>query len=204
MVKTLIPLICVWCFRIISFFVWRQLESTFFGALASVGALFVFMEDTIMNNDSTPEKNATAKPKALKILGYAVCFFVTLAIILGVKSCVKNLGMPEEFKDSKKILEKEGYSCRYLDAEEDFEDLFDELDIAAEGAEEVLVAYDEDSEDWFLITCCDDISAAKDLEFELAWELAGDDYLYNRGYDTRVNYRTVYFGHRDLIDAILD
>ena len=185
-------------------FVWRQLEFAFFGAVTPVAALFVFMEDTIMSNDSTTEKNATTKAKALNILGYALCFLVGLAIILGVKSCVKSLSMPEEFKEAEKILKKEGFSCRYLDEEEDFEDLFDELDINAEGAVEVLVAFDEDSEDLFLITCCDDVSAAKDLEFELAWELAGDDYLYNRGYTTKVNYRTVYFGHKDLIAALLD
>ena len=157
-----------------------------------------------MDNDGTTKKNATAKSKALNILGYALCFLVGLAIILGVKSCVKSLSMPKEFKDAEKILEKEGFSCRYLDEEEDFEDLFDELGIDAEGAVDVLVAFGEDSEDWFLITYCDDVSAAKDLEFELAGELAGDDYLYNRGYTTKVNYQTVYFGHKNLIDALLD
>ena len=157
-----------------------------------------------MNNDSTTEKNTTAKTKSLNILGYALCFLVCLAIILGIKSCVKNLSMPEEFKDAEIFLKKEGFSCRYLDEEEDFKDLFDELDIDAEGAVDVLVAFDEDSEDLFLITYCDDVSATKDLEFELAWEIAGDDYLYNKGYTTKVDYRTVYFGRKDLIAALLD
>ena len=74
-----------------------------------------------MNNDSTTEKNATAKAKALNILGYALCFLIALAIILGVKSCVKSLSMPEEFKEAEKILKKEGFSCKYLDEEEDFD-----------------------------------------------------------------------------------
>ena len=157
-----------------------------------------------MNNDTPTKENLTTKYKVMKILGYAICFLIGLAIVLGVKSCMKSLGMPEEFKEAERLLKKEGFSCRYLNEEEDFIDLFDELDLDVKGAVEVLVALDEDSEDLFLIVCCDDVSSAKDLEFDLAWELAEDDYLYYRGYTTEVNYRTVYFGHKDLISALLD
>lgn len=156
-----------------------------------------------MNNDSTT-KNITTKAKALNILGYALCFLVGLAIILGVKSCVRSLSMPEEFKEAEKDLKKEGSSCRYLDEEEDLEELFDMLDLDAKGVKEVLGAYDEDTDDLFLIICCDDISVANSLEDELAWKLEGDNYLYNRGYTIKVNYRTVYFGHKDLIATLLD
>ena len=157
-----------------------------------------------MINDSTTEKKATTKAKALKILGYVLCFFVALAIILGVKSCVKSLGMPEELEEAEKFLKKEGFSCRYLDEEDDLEGLFNELDLDAEGVKEALIAYDEDTDDLFLIVCCDDISVATSLENDLAWELAWDDYLYYRGYSVKVNFRTVYFGHKDLIAALLD
>ena len=84
------------------------------------------------------------------------------------------------------------------------EELFDMLDLDAKGVKEVLGAYDEDTDDLFLIICCDDISVANSLEDELAWKLEGDNYLYNRGYTIKVNYRTVYFGHKDLIATLLD
>ena len=61
-----------------------------------------------MNNDSTT-KNITTKAKALNILGYALCFLVGLAIILGVKSCVRSLSMPEEFKEAEKDLKKRAF-----------------------------------------------------------------------------------------------
>ena len=164
---------------------------------------YFFMEDTVMNNDNTTKENAT-KTKIMEILSYALCFLIFLAIVIGVKSCIKNSSMPEEFKEAKKLLKKEGFSCRYLDEEEDFEELFDDLGFDPEGVTEVLIAYDENSEEMFLIACCEDVSSAKNLEFDLAWEIAGDKYLYNMGYTTKVNYRTVYFGHKDLIAAILD
>ena len=154
-----------------------------------------------MSNDTT-EKNATLK--ALGILGYALCFIVGLAIILGVKSCVKSLSMPEELKEAEKLLKREGFSCRYLNEEDDLEEVFNVLDLDAEGVEEALVAYDEDTDDLFLIICCDDIYVAQSLEDDLAWEIAWEDYLYYRGYSVKVNYRTVYFGHKDLIAAISD
>ena len=157
-----------------------------------------------MNNDTTTEKNETTKAKVLNILGYGLCFLVVLAIILGIKSCVKGFSMPKELKEAEKVLKKEGFSCRYLDEEDELEEFFDELDLDAEGVEEALVAYDEDTDDLFLIVCCDDVSVANSLEDELAWELAGDDYLYYRGYSVKVDFRTVYFGHEDLIVDLLD
>jgi len=37
-----IPLACIWCLSVVVGFVWRQLESVFFGAATLVAALFVF------------------------------------------------------------------------------------------------------------------------------------------------------------------
>ena len=64
--------------------------------------------------------------------------------------------------------------------------------------------FDEDTEDFFLIVCCDDVAMANELEFQLAWEVGSDDYLYYRGYTTKINYKTVYLGHEDLIVTLLD
>ena len=47
LVKAQIPRVGLESYPINLFFVWRQLESAFFGALASVGALFIFKE--VMN-----------------------------------------------------------------------------------------------------------------------------------------------------------
>ena len=157
-----------------------------------------------MNNDNTTKETVTPKSKIMNVLGYGLCFLIAFAVLIGVKSCMKKLGMPEEFKEAEKLLKKEGFACRYLDDEEDFEDLFDELDLDSEGVEEVLFAFNEDSEDFFLIAYCDGVTTAKSLEFDVAWEIAGDDYLYNIGYSTKVKYRIVYCGHKDLIAALLD
>ena len=45
LVKAQIPLVDLVSYPINLFFVWRQLESAFFGALTSVGALFYFREE---------------------------------------------------------------------------------------------------------------------------------------------------------------
>jgi hypothetical protein len=157
-----------------------------------------------MNNEAPTKENATLKSKIMTTLGYALCFLIGVIIVLSVKSCMRGMSMPEDFKDAKKLLEKEDFSCKYLDEEDEIEDLFKELDVDSKGVTEVLIAFDEDSEDLFLIAHCDDVEMAKDLENELAWELAADDYLYYRGYTIKVNYRMVYFGHNDLIDVLLD
>ena len=156
-----------------------------------------------MNRNSTNEKNATTKAIFMKMFEYALCFLIGFAVILGVKSCVKSLGRPVELKEAKELLKREGFSCKYID-EDALEDFFNELDFQAKGAEEALIAYDEDSGDYFFVVCCDDISSANNLEEEFAWELAVDDYLYYRGYIVKVSFRTVYFGHKDLITELLD
>ena len=51
MVKTLIPLICVWCFPYHQFFVWRQLELTFFSAVTPVAALFYMLTGGYMSKN---------------------------------------------------------------------------------------------------------------------------------------------------------
>ncbi|MBR4296266.1 MAG: hypothetical protein IKT56_05470 [Clostridia bacterium] len=154
------------------------------------------------NNVSTPESVFT-KANLYKILSYALCFLLGLAIVIGVKSCARNASMPEAFKEAKSLLKNEGYSIRYIDSETKIEDLLNELDINANGVNKILIAFHENSEDMFLIAYCDDVSTAEDLEFELSWELAKDDYLYYRGYTIKVNYRTVYFGHTDIISTLL-
>ena len=155
-----------------------------------------------MNTETSFNENSTAKNKFIKMLGYALCLLIGFVIVLGVKSCIKDVNMPEEFKKAEKLLKREGFSCRYLDEKDEIKDLFDELDFDANGATEVLIAFDESSEDLFLIVYCDDVLAAQELESEFAWEIAGDDYLYYRGYTTKANYKTVYFGHKDLIESL--
>ena len=157
-----------------------------------------------MNSETQAKENVTAKSKIINILGYALCLLIGLVILFSIKSCIKSMSMPEELKRAEKLLEKEGFSCRYSDDEDEIKDLFDEIDIDADGATEVLFAFDEDTEDFFLIVCCDDVAMANELEFQLAWEVGSDDYLYYRGYTTKINYKTVYLGHEDLIVTLLD
>ena len=156
-----------------------------------------------MNNDNTTQTNETTTPKVPKFIVYALCFLLAFAIMLGVKSCTQSLSIPDEFKPAETLLKKEGFSCKYLGDEDDFEELFEVLDLDTRGVNEVFGAFDEDTDDFFLIICCDDVQTAKDVEYDLACDLVTDNYLYYRGYTTKVDYKTVYFGHRDLISAIL-
>ena len=158
-----------------------------------------------MNNDVSTKESSGVKSGVLKILGYVLCFIIGLAIVLGVKSCVKKSGMPEDFKEAEKILKREGFSqIRYLNDEEKIEEMLQELDIDAVGINEVLVAYDEDSEDCFFVLYCEDVSSAEEVLDEFIWILAKDDYLYYRDYGTESTYRTVYFGHKDLISEMIE
>ncbi len=163
----------------------------------------IFAEDNIMNDDVST-KNAIIKAKALKVLQTILCFLIGLAVVLGVKSCIRNVGMPDDFKEAKKLLKKEGFSkIRYLDDEDKIDDLFDELDVDGDGVREVLAAYNNDSEDFFFVLYCDDVSCAKEVLDEFSWALAMDDILYHRGYAVEISYRTVYFGHEDLISELI-
>lgn len=162
------------------------------------------LKGTTMDNYSNGSA-PSAKEIIYKIIEYGVCFLIGLAIVLGVKSCMKNAGMPEDFKDAKKLLKNEGFSdIKYTDDEDKIDDLFDEIDIDDDGVSEVLAALNKKSGDLFIVAYCDSTSAAEDLMNEFAWEIAGDDELYENGYTARVNYRTVYFGHEDLVSELID
>jgi len=156
-----------------------------------------------MNNDVSPKVETTTRSKILGFLGTILCFLIGLAVIIGVKSCIRDSGMPDAFKDAKTLLEKEGFSIRYMDDESKIREKFSELDVDAYGVTEVLIALDEDTEDFFIVAYCDDVTAAENLEFEFSYLLSFDDYLYYRGYTSKVNYRMVYFGHKDIISALL-
>ena len=155
-----------------------------------------------MDNNGYVKDGINIKNKISKILSYLLCFVIGLAIVIGVKSCINNISMPKDFKDAKKLLKDEGFQVKYSNKDKDIDSLFDELDMDADGITEVLVAYDEKSDDLFLIIHCDDRSSADEILDDLAWEIAKDDSLYYREYTVKASYKTVYFGHKDLISEL--
>ena len=88
MAKTLVPPTCIWCLSVIVGFVWRQLESAFFGAVTSVAALFDFCGGIILDNIIVNGKFNESKGKASYITGCVMLIIGFLLLIGGVASSI--------------------------------------------------------------------------------------------------------------------
>ena len=158
-----------------------------------------------MNNGMPFQDNIAMRGNVRNILTLILCFALALIAILGVKSFIKNVSMPEDLKEAKSILEDEDFSSiKHLDDEDDIEEWFEDLDIELFDVTDALVAVNHDSEDIVVVLYCKDIEAAEQMLFEFSGIIAEDDFLYHRGYVVEKNYRTVYFGHKDIVDELLE
>ncbi len=141
-----------------------------------------------------------SKEKIKKALLYIVGFIVSMAIVLGVKGCLKNTNMPEEFKDAKKILREVGFSSiKYTNTEKDLYELFEILEIDAVGVEEALVGYNDSAEEMFIILRCDSTLHANETE----WEMVSLAVNSSDSYTVKKEYTFIYFGNKELVSKIL-
>lgn len=136
-----------------------------------------------------------------------VALFTLVCVMLSAVAC--GAAFPENAKDAKKILEREDCLVEITDDISDLESLLGDLGSDVEDVlEEVLIAYNDDSEMVIMFFCT---SSLKATAFKAGFDQGMksslsslEDYIDVDDYKSQKSGKVVVWGHEDLIETLLE